>query len=325
MSKLRFQVVHCSGEDPEYPAKELNNHSPHTRGWQALRFCEYPQEVGLQLQIKGGAEQTREISQLQILSHQSKIGSKIEIYVGMGSDYHSASYQRLGHLSLDSNERSGYQARELKTVFLNQKAQYIRLLIHKCHQNKYNLFNQVGIVAINLLGKSDEDDDDDYDGDEYGNYDNYGSHIKSQQYRGKKGSPAQAVPQDASSMSAFDRIVNGSKDSKHQTDLSSELNLDAQVAEKLNKLIAAKNKAIDIEDYILAKQIKNVENELKILGGRIAQIDIAKKEAVKTEDYDKVQQYIHVHIYVYVLLYVMLFVFCFPYAKVPLGGPDDPI
>ena len=98
MSKIKFQVIHCSGEDPEYPAKELNNHSPHTRGWQSLRFCEYPQEIGLQLLTRG----PREVAQLQILSHQSKIASKIEIYVGVGNDYHDASYQRLGHLSLDS-------------------------------------------------------------------------------------------------------------------------------------------------------------------------------------------------------------------------------
>ena len=269
MSKIKFQVIHCSGEDPEYPAKELNNHSPHTRGWQSLRFCEYPQEIGLQLLTRG----PREVAQLQILSHQSKIASKIEIYVGVGNDYHDASYQRLGHLSLDSNERSSYQARELKTVFLKQNAQFIRLLIHRCHQNKYNLFNQVGIVAINLLGKSSDGDED----DEYDEHDD----VKVRQQR-------QKIPQD--SESAFDRIVNGEKDAKPTSDLSAELNLDAEVADKLKKLMTAKNKAVDMEDYILAKQIKNVENELKILGGRIAQIDVAKKQAVTMEDYDKAKE-----------------------------------
>ncbi len=36
-------MVHCSSEDPEFPATELNAHSPHTLGWQSARFCEYPQ------------------------------------------------------------------------------------------------------------------------------------------------------------------------------------------------------------------------------------------------------------------------------------------
>ena len=31
--KLRFEVAFVSGQDPEYPASELNVHSPETRGW----------------------------------------------------------------------------------------------------------------------------------------------------------------------------------------------------------------------------------------------------------------------------------------------------
>ena len=182
---MRFQVVQCSGEDPEYPVKELKPLTPY-EGWQTLRFCEYPQEIGLQLLTRG----PREVSQLQILSHQSKIASKIEIYVGRGPEYHSASYQRLGHLSLDSNERSAYQARELKTVFLNQPAQFIRLLIHRCHQNKYNLFDQVGIVAINILGGSEEDEDEDEDYDDGSDYDNHEYHRK----------PKHRVPQESISL-----------------------------------------------------------------------------------------------------------------------------
>ena len=42
-AKLKFKLVHCSSEDPEFPATELNAHSPHTLGWQSARFCEYPQ------------------------------------------------------------------------------------------------------------------------------------------------------------------------------------------------------------------------------------------------------------------------------------------
>merc|ERR1711871_986873 len=95
------------------------------------------------------------MGQVQILSHQSKIASKIEIYVGSGSDYHGSKYIRLGYLSLDDNERSSYQARELKTVYLEHVRNFVKLVIHQCHANKYNLFNQVGIVAVNLIGSGD--------------------------------------------------------------------------------------------------------------------------------------------------------------------------
>ena len=36
--KLPFHVVFASSEDVDYPASELNVHSPSTRGWQSARF-----------------------------------------------------------------------------------------------------------------------------------------------------------------------------------------------------------------------------------------------------------------------------------------------
>jgi hypothetical protein len=32
--KLRFAIVSCTGEDADYPVRELLYHSPQTRGWQ---------------------------------------------------------------------------------------------------------------------------------------------------------------------------------------------------------------------------------------------------------------------------------------------------
>lgn len=49
------------------------------------------------------------VSQLQILSHQSKIARKIELFVSMDSSLDLQHFRRLGYLSLDSNERSGFQ------------------------------------------------------------------------------------------------------------------------------------------------------------------------------------------------------------------------
>ena len=46
--KLKFRVVYCSGEDPEYPVTELLENSPQSRGWQSTRFCDFPQEIIIQ-------------------------------------------------------------------------------------------------------------------------------------------------------------------------------------------------------------------------------------------------------------------------------------
>ena len=61
-------------------------------------------------------------------------------------------YYNHSYLSLDPNERSNWKARELKSVFVEARAQFLKFLVFKNHINAINLFNQVGVVAINILG-----------------------------------------------------------------------------------------------------------------------------------------------------------------------------
>lgn len=63
-------------------------------------------------------------------------------------------FKRLGYLSLDSNDRSGFQARELKSVYVDSLAIILKLIFHKCHLNNFNVFNQIGLVAINCIGSN---------------------------------------------------------------------------------------------------------------------------------------------------------------------------
>lgn len=139
--KLGFRVVFAASEDVDYPAAELNYHSPQTKGWQSARFCEFPQEIGLSF-----ADGLVNISQIQLLSHQSKIATRIELFVGTGDSYFDATYTRLGYLSLDSNERTQYKARELKSVYIRARGAFLKLVIHKCYANPQNLFNQVRVA-----------------------------------------------------------------------------------------------------------------------------------------------------------------------------------
>jgi hypothetical protein len=47
------------------------------------------------------------------------------------------------YLALDCNERSGHQARELKSVYIDSPATVVRLVFHNCHCNDFNAYNQV--------------------------------------------------------------------------------------------------------------------------------------------------------------------------------------
>uniref|UniRef100_A0A0G4HWC2 TOG domain-containing protein n=1 Tax=Chromera velia CCMP2878 TaxID=1169474 RepID=A0A0G4HWC2_9ALVE len=149
--RVNFSVVEASSEDPEYPVHELLVHSSATRGWQSMRFCNYPQELGLKF------DHPVRIKQLQFLSHQSKITSKIELFTAFPDNYETAHYRnlqftRLGYLSLDSNERSAFQARELKSVYVDVDAVFLKVLLHRNHLNRFNLTNQVGLVALSVQG-----------------------------------------------------------------------------------------------------------------------------------------------------------------------------
>lgn len=216
-------------------------------------MCEYPQELGFELDNG----ETR-ISQIQVLSHQSKIPTKIEIYIGQGRTYQTATFKRLGYLSLDSNERSSYQARELKTVYVDYTGNFIKLIVHRCYTNQYNTFLQVAIVAVNFLGTDD----------------------------GRAGSKPTPRGQQHQLSKASKGSISGQSNNS-LSDLSIDLNLDQGTIAKLKLLSEAKAKAVASEDYQTAKQIKIVEGELKELGARLAQLDIAKRQAVEDEDYDR--------------------------------------
>ena len=152
-ARLPFKIAFVSSEDPGFPASELvtsNNSGPGSSsannrgGWHSARFCEYPQEIVLDFHNRIS------LSQIQFLSHQSKIASKIELYCGIeGSTLETIRFKRLGYLSLDNNERSNFMARELKSVFLDIKeARFLKIVLQPCHMNKLNTASQVALVGI---------------------------------------------------------------------------------------------------------------------------------------------------------------------------------
>jgi len=101
------------------------------------------------------------LRQIQFLSHQAKIATKIELFVYVPSSPQSISpdqipaltFKRIGYLSLDSNERTGFTARELKSVYIQEQAYLLKISLHKCHVNRLNIFSQVGLIAINCHGE----------------------------------------------------------------------------------------------------------------------------------------------------------------------------
>lgn len=77
------------------------------------------------------------LKQIQFLSHQAKISQRIELYTFVPSGSQALSQQiplnqiqfrKLGFLGLDSNERSNFQARELKSVYVDQVTLLLKIV-----------------------------------------------------------------------------------------------------------------------------------------------------------------------------------------------------
>ncbi|XP_067946532.1 centrosomal protein of 104 kDa-like [Watersipora subatra] len=246
--KVAFHVVHVSGQDDNLKATELNTHSPLTRGWSSSRFCLYPQDIVIQL------EKRCRIRKVQVLSHQYLIASRVEFFVGdippdLPINLQNARYNRLGYVALSDNEQTDYKARELKSVHVDSVGLYLKLVIHKNHVNKYNLYNQVGVIAINVIGddldKSNQEED-------------YSATNKQK--------PDYISPLD---------------------DLAFDMYQDTEVAQIIRKLERKKQESVLAEKFDYAKRVKQAIAELQKVGEKLGKYEVEKRQAVENEDYDK--------------------------------------
>eukprot|EP00946_MAST-07B_sp_MAST-7B-sp1_P002178 g2178.t1 len=270
MPKLSFRIAACSGEDPDYPASALAlPHEAGVQGWQSPRFIEYPIELGLEF------PSPVKIEQLQLLSHQSKIATRIEIAIGVGDTYEETEFRRLGALSLDDNERSGYRARELKSVYLDATCRFLKLTLHKCYINKFNLYNQIGIVAINALGTSLS-----------APLENEADKRAASMAPSLMASLSAKGPAAGQGMAKQLREQAADSAAEKYDDLAFDLSFDRATAEKIRLIVEAKNSCAAREDFQGAKALKMVEHQLKAIGVQLAKMEGQKQTAVSREDYD---------------------------------------
>ncbi|XP_013412883.1 centrosomal protein of 104 kDa isoform X2 [Lingula anatina] len=262
--KLEFRVVHVSGQDDGFKATELNTHSPTTKGWQSSRFCLYPQDMVLQLDKKS------RMRKLQILVHQYNIATKIEFYVGDVPEdtpvtLQNARYTRLGYVCMSDNEKTGFKARELKSVHVDAVGSFLKLVIHKNHVNKHNLYNQVGIIAVNVIGDEIKNiyDPSNLEGDPY--------------------IDDPRLKQDP----ALAGLLNKPDYISPLDDLAFDMYQDPEVAQIIRKLERKKQEAVLEERYDFAKKVKQAITDLQKVGEKLGKMEVEKRQAVESEDYDK--------------------------------------
>mmetsp|Transcript_9300 Transcript_9300/g.17806 ORF Transcript_9300/g.17806 Transcript_9300/m.17806 type:complete len:244 (+) Transcript_9300:1316-2047(+) len=219
-NRLPFEILSSSSADENHSSEELLKFGPHTRGWQSAKNAVYPQEVVLQF------SEPVTVQTLEILSHQSKISPKIELFICFPPTT-GLKYRRLGYVAFSSNDDSQHRARELKTVHLNQSCTKLKLLLHEGYTNHLNPHKQVGLIAINPIGVP---------------------------YTVPKPEPVSSIE------------------------------------DQIEALKAAKLRAVEAEDFELAKQLKLQIDKLSAQGPSIEELERLKQEAVDREDFDEAKR-----------------------------------
>jgi centrosomal protein CEP104 len=255
---LGFNVCHCPSEEEGFAGAQLQYHTVDAVGWSCGRFPNFPVEIGIQFE---GVVMLRSID---ILAHEFKIASKVDVFVCDGPagnsshfpQYNRVQWQRLGHFCLTSNKETEYKARELKTVQINRPTPYLRLLFAKCHLNPYNFFNQVGIVGLDAFGDVV--------------------------------TPLRLVtPIRASPAPEVDLKALRPPSSTVRMGKPGAGGFDVVTAQKIKELEALKAEAVRNEEYDNAKQFKVRIDALRNVATKLYQLENDKRNAIAAEDYDQ--------------------------------------
>jgi creatine kinase len=96
------------------------------------------------------------LQELHVLSHECLIAGKILVSVSAMPKcaIDRCEWQLLGFVRLDDNTERNYQARERRRIEINtpNTCGMVKLTLRGCHENKLNLYNQVGLLSVALLG-----------------------------------------------------------------------------------------------------------------------------------------------------------------------------
>lgn len=141
-NQIEYLVISCTSEDKDCPTSSIQDSNVWSTGWLSQKNPSFPIHLKIDLQ------NIFEISQICIISHESKIPSKIDLSISSNSTTHFSS---VGSFLFSDNSQTKYQARECKKVSLkNVSARYVLFSITGVHKNEKNPDNQVGIISLKI-------------------------------------------------------------------------------------------------------------------------------------------------------------------------------
>ena len=142
--------MYCSSEDASHPFESLFRKDT-SSGWVSAAGPVYPVECV----IDPGSKFV--LTGMEVISHQSMIPSRVDLYGTMSEALDSSCvWESIGFFSFNDNERSQWQARELKRIRIDHKRlRFLRMVISGCHEVPPNVEKRCSFVSLEIQGRKD--------------------------------------------------------------------------------------------------------------------------------------------------------------------------
>lgn len=150
MTLAPFRCIYCSSEDTEHPFDFLFRNDI-VSGWISGPNPQYP--IDAVIDLKGNFILTG----LEIASHQSMIAQRVDLYGTKNEKLdQSTVWESIGFFTFNSNQRSQWQAREIKRIKIdNNRFRYLRMNFQECYSTPPNYYYQVSIISLEIQGRID--------------------------------------------------------------------------------------------------------------------------------------------------------------------------
>jgi hypothetical protein len=161
-------------------------------------------------------------------------------------------------LSPESTDRQQW------SVDINDEIKYVKIKLFKNHENKLNVFNQIGIISILCFGE--------------------------QIYEKEKQDMLTNLVLQKSSTSTEDISQDSSSPSRRRSLAPAKTSTIDIFDDKIAALTTSKNKWVDNENYVEADKLKQIIAKIEKLKNYIWKLETQKFEHASNEDYDQAKK-----------------------------------
>ncbi|GMS99746.1 hypothetical protein PENTCL1PPCAC_21919 [Pristionchus entomophagus] len=213
--------------------------------WISEKSCKYPQELTIVLRKESNIEKA------QLLSHNSFIAHKIDLFAGRAYGTKKEFWKQLGTVTL-KGVKSSDTKHELKTVYLDEICNSFRLKLHHNYEHKLaNPHNQVGIVQFRLFGRN------------------------------------LAMANEMDAFKYIDKRMKKNREGKEQKERDIDHTYSDEIEGVLEAMERSKERAIQVSDFQLAKSAQFGIRTLTKAKKEMEELEKDQGEAVKNDDFER--------------------------------------